>query len=236
MKFLQAVLRVLFYIAVGGVISIAGAAFFFMHWEPDREKHPLRGIDVSHHQGEINWQQVAGDDVAFAYIKASEGGDFRDTAFETNYRGATGVGLPWGAYHFFSLCKTGAAQAANFLNALPGDLPMLAPVLDLEFKGNCARRPPQKDVVREIAHFVTLVEQATGQGVILYVPKPFYEVYMKGESVNRRIWARSIWRSPGYVKKWSLWQYHMRGKVAGINGDVDLNVLASDLPLSGLKK
>ena len=113
---------------------------------------------------------------------------------------------------------------------------MLAPVLDLEFKGNCAERPHQKDVVREIAHFVTLVEQATGQGVILYVPKPFYETYMKGESVNRRIWARSIWRSPGYVKKWSLWQYHMRGKVAGIDGDVDLNVLASDLPLSELKK
>ena len=59
MNFLQAVLRTLFYVAVGGVISIVGAAFFFMNWEPDRNQYTIRGIDISHHQGDIDWAQVA---------------------------------------------------------------------------------------------------------------------------------------------------------------------------------
>lgn len=189
MKFLQAVLRVLFYIAVGGVISIAGAAFFFMNWEPDREKHPLRGIDVSHHQGEIDWQQVAADDVAFAYLKASEGGGLQGQGLRDEFSWRHRRRTALGRLSLLQPVQVRRGPGGNFLNALPGDLPMLAPVLDLEFEGNCAERPPQKDVIREISHFVTLVEQATGQAVILYVPRPFHEAYMKGEGVNRRIWG-----------------------------------------------
>lgn len=236
MKFLQSVLRVLFYIAVGGVISVVGAAIFFMNWEPDRKKHPLRGIDVSHHQGRIDWGLVAKDDVAFAYLKASEGGDFQDKAFDSNWKDAAAAGLAWGAYHFFSLCKPGAAQAGNFLSALPNGVPMLAPVVDLEFDGNCARRPPQEEVLREISAFVAPVEQVTGKTVILYAPEDFYLSYLKGRGMNRRLWARSIWRSPSYAQDWSLWQYHRRGRIEGISGDVDLNVLAQEGSLESLAR
>lgn len=236
MKFLQSVLRVLFYIVVGGVISIVGAAFFFMNWEPDRTTHPLRGIDVSNHQAEIDWPLVAGDDVAFAYIKASEGGDFKDKAFETNWKGASEAGLPWGAYHFFSLCKPGAEQAANFLSSLPEGGPMLAPMVDLEFEGNCARRPPRDEVLREISAFVATVEQSAGKSVILYAPEEFYRTYLKGQGLNRRLWARSVWRSPSYALDWALWQYHQGGRVRGISGDVDLNVLAEEVTLDSLSR
>ena len=236
MGLLQRLLRVLFYVAVGGVISIVGAAVFFMNWEPDRGKHSLRGIDVSHHQGEIDWYRVAADDVAFVYIKASEGGDFLDTTFEQNWRGANAAGLAWGAYHFFNLCRPGAEQADNFLAALPKGEAQLAPVLDLELDGNCALRPPAEDVLADISTFVTRVEQATGQAVILYAPEEFYRRYLKGQGLNRRLWVRSIWRSPSYADSWSLWQYHQRGEVAGIDGDVDLNILAPDLSLENLIK
>lgn len=236
MKFLQSILRLLFYAVVGSVICIVGAALFFMNWEPDRDEHPLRGIDVSHHQGPIEWHKVAGDDVTFAYIKASEGGDFQDTRFDTNWREASAVGIAWGPYHFFSLCKPGTEQAENFLKTIPTGVPMLAPVLDLEFEGNCPRRPPAGEVRAEIAAFVQAVEAATGQSVILYAPEPFFTKYLKELGPNRRLWARSIWRSPSYTGKWTLWQYHQRGRVEGVSGDVDLNVVAADVALETLFK
>lgn len=234
MVLLQSILRVLFYAVVGGVISIAGAALFFMSWEPDRDDYRFRGIDVSHHQGGIDWRQVAGDDVAFAYIKASEGSAFKDGAFMRNWAGAGAAGLPRGAYHFFSLCKDGVTQARNFLSVVQPDPQMLAPALDLEFEGNCARRPATDAVLREISTFVAPVEAALGKRVILYAPEDFYQTYLKDSGLNRRLWVRSIWHAPGYGGDWALWQYHLRGTVSGISGNVDLNVLHADLPLNDL--
>ncbi|GAA0771840.1 lysozyme [Roseibium denhamense] len=235
MRFLQALLRLLFYVAVGCVIAIGGAAYFFMTWEPDRDDFPIRGIDVSHHQGLIEWDQVAGDDVAFAYIKASEGGDFKDSAFERNWSSAGSAGLARGAYHFFSLCKDGVSQARNFIDQLPDDADMLAPAVDLEFEGNCPRRPAVAEVLQEISQFTALVEQATGKRVVFYAPEDFYAQYLKGQGLNRRLWVRSIWHSPVYTDQWVLWQYHQRGTVKGITGDVDLNVLEGELSIVDLK-
>ncbi|MTI44175.1 lysozyme [Roseibium hamelinense] len=226
MQWLYGLLRFLFYCAVGGVIVVAGVAYFFMTWEPDRDEYAFRGIDISHHNGPIDWARVADDDVAFVYMKASEGADFKDRAFLDNWAGAKSVGLPHGAYHFFSLCRTGAAQADNFLAALPDTDGMLPPVVDLEFEGNCARRPPVEEVLSEISDYVGRVEQSTGKPVILYAPQPFYEAYLKDNGLNRRLWVRSLWKSPDYSADWTLWQYHQRGAIRGIDTEVDLNVLA----------
>ena len=74
------------------LIALPLAAFAgwraFRGWEPDPDRYPVRGIDVSHHQGAIDWTAVAADDVAFAYLKASEGGDHRDRRFAANWRAA----------------------------------------------------------------------------------------------------------------------------------------------------
>eukprot|EP01030_Chromulinospumella_sphaerica_P019884 gene19884-19787_t len=91
----------------------------FRRWEPDPGRYPVRGIDVSHHQGTIDWTAVAADDVAFAYLKASEGGDHRDRTFAANWQAARAAGLKVGAYHFFTFCRPGADQARNFLAAVP---------------------------------------------------------------------------------------------------------------------
>jgi len=235
MKFLQAIFRTVFYVVVGCVISIGGAAFFFMSWEPDRDEYPIRGLDVSHHLGDIDWIEVAGDDISFVYMKATEGGDFKDSAFARNWAGAGSVGLARGAYHYFSLCKPGREQARNFLEVLPEDPNMLAPVLDLEFSTNCARRPPVDTVLKEISDFVAQVELTTGKQVILYAPEEFYRAYLKGQGLNRRLWTRSIWHSPSYTKDWVLWQYQDSGTIRGISGNVDLNVLNAEAAVSDLK-
>jgi len=234
MRLLQGLLRLVFYCAVGAVVVIAGAAYFFMTWEPDRDDFPIRGIDVSHHQGEIDWAAVAADDVAFVYMKATEGGDFRDSSFSANWQGAGTAGLMRGAYHFFSLCKRGVDQARNFLSVLPRDEAMLPPVLDLEFEGNCPRRPPVGEVLAEISAFVAAVEETAGKQVVLYVPEDFYQAYLAGQGLNRPLWVRSLWHSPAYGADWLFWQYHQRGSVKGIEGEVDLNVLQQGNRLADL--
>ena len=61
---------------------------------------PIHGIDVSNHQGDIDWQAVRASNVKFAYIKATEGGDHVDQRFAQNWAGAKAAGVKHGAYHF----------------------------------------------------------------------------------------------------------------------------------------
>ncbi len=65
------------------LLTLVAAAgwLWFQSWAPSRDKFPTQGIDVSHHQGEIDWKAAFASGVDFAYIKASEGGDFHDPAF-----------------------------------------------------------------------------------------------------------------------------------------------------------
>ena len=88
------------------------------HHRPGLEAGERFGIDVSTHQGAIDWAAVAGDGIDAAYVKASEGATFEDDRFAENWAGAKAAGLEVGAYHFFTLCKEGEEQAANLLGRL----------------------------------------------------------------------------------------------------------------------
>jgi lysozyme len=83
-------------------------------WTPWASRH-IQGVDVSWRQGAIDWRALAGDNIAFAYIKASEGGDHVDPRFSTNWEEAGAAGFYRGSYHVFTLCQPGARQAANFI-------------------------------------------------------------------------------------------------------------------------
>lgn len=209
------------------VACAIGARFWFLHWQPDRARYPLRGIDVSHHQGAIDWRKVAGDDVRFAYLKVSEGGDHRDRRFEENWREARAAGLAVGAYHFFTFCRTGAEQARNFIAAVPVESDALPPAIDLEFGGNCGRRPDAATMRRELDAMLASLEAAYGKPALLYVTPEFFDAYGKALP-TRALWRRSILHAPDSRSTWTLWQYHNRARVAGIAGPVDLNVFAAD--------
>ncbi|HYE45140.1 MAG TPA: GH25 family lysozyme [Caulobacter sp.] len=198
----------------------------FHEHEPDRSRYPLRGLDVSHHQGPIDWRAAAADDVAFAWIKASEGGDHRDSRFTQNWRAARAAGVRVGAYHFFTLCRPGAAQAANFLAATPRRTDGLPPAVDLEFGGNCGEHPDGPALRRELEAFLAPVEARDGPAV-LYVTREFLEAYGR-HLPDRPLWRRSILMRPRGAAKWTVWQYHHRGRVEGITGPVDLNVFVGD--------
>lgn len=201
----------------------AGGYLYFRAFSPDRGKYPVRGIDVSHHQGRIDWRRVAGDDVAFAVIKATEGGDHVDDAFATNLREARAAGLAVGAYHFFTFCRPGADQARNFISVVPHDQPLLPPVVDIEFGGNCPQRPTPEQLSAELAAFLAPVEAAFGKPAIVYLTDEAADAYA-GRIAARPLWLRSLLLQPDR-DDWVYWQYHNMGRVDGIKGDVDLNVL-----------
>ena len=201
--------------------------WLFPHYRPGLEAGEVYGVDVSNHQGSIDWRVVAADDVRFAYVKATEGGDFVDKRFEENWRQAGAAGIERGAYHFFTLCRPGEQQARNFLrttNAVAaGELP---PALDLELGGNCRARPTAEQVNAEIDAFVGLVEQETRQEVTLYVLGNWEDRYPLTPAMSARPrWVRRIALRPG--GDWTIWQFSGEARVDGVRGPVDLNVMRS---------
>ena len=196
-------------------------------WTPSRSDYPVQGIDVSSHQGAIDWRKLRAQGVDFAYIKASEGGDFRDRAFLRNWDSAGRAGIRRGAYHFFTLCRPGVDQAANFLAAVPADPGALPPAVDLEFLGNCATagRMTPAELRRELKDFLDRVEARAGQPATLYLTKEFDDAYGVSASFDRPLWLRRIIVEPKFgARPWSLWQASNFRRLDGIDGRVDWNV------------
>lgn len=202
---------------------VLGTAAAWVWWVPSyrpslRERETY-GIDVSAHQGSIDWRRVADDGIAFAYVKATEGGDHTDARFAANWTAARDAGIERGAYHFFTLCRPGEEQARHFLGVVPGDAE-LAPAVDLEIAGNCSSRPSRDDVRRELRAFLDAVEAAEHRPVVLYVGEDWRRRYPVED--GRPLWLRRILRRPG--GDWSLWQVQGRARVDGVRGGVDLDV------------
>ena len=221
-------IRLTAFAAVLLVVGAGGVYLYYRAYEPDRTRFPVRGIDVSHHQGTIDWSRVAADDVAFVFMKATEGGDHRDREFNRNLAGALEAGLAVGAYHFFTFCRPGADQAANFLATVPHGATTLPPVVDLEYGGNCARRPTGAELRAELDAFLAPVEARFGREVLYYATETFLADY--GHAIaDRPLWRRAIARQLT-TSDWIVWQYHNAGTVDGVTGPVDLNVLNGGLP------
>jgi lysozyme len=181
------------------------------------------GIDVSNHQGSIDWARVGADGVELAYLKATEGKTFVDPYFATSSAGAHAAGIRTGAYHFFSLCSSGADQAAAFLRTAPPSPAALSPALDLEILGGCSDRPPPAEVRAELDTFSTQVERAWGRPLLIYARRSWTRVYPLPSGADRPRWRTSFFISPG--RPWAVWQVQYFARVDGVDGRVDLDVV-----------
>lgn len=215
--------------ALAGAAGLLAAAVFLGPWAYFRlELAPLWydviGVDVSRHQGQIDWHALTGGGISFAYIKATEGQTFRDARFATNWAEAALAGVPRGAYHFFTQCRTGADQAKNFIATVPRDQRALPHVVDAEHMGPCRSGSAVADVVQEIETFLMLVQAHYGRRPLIYTTSEFHDVYLKGRLAGEQFWLRSLVIPPRFENRsWVIWQYHNRGRRPGVAGEVDLN-------------
>jgi lysozyme len=208
------------------IIGLLLIFFYSRSWHPSLADFPSQGVDISHHQGEIDWSAAHAAGVDFAYIKASEGADMRDPMFADNWKGARDAGVRRGAYHFFTLCRLARDQATNFIATVPREADALPPVLDLEFGGNCASRPTRAVVLAEIATYVQMVEAHTEKPVMLYMTQEFEEEYQVSAAIKRPLWLRQLYFQPTYGSHpWVMWQASNLRHVSGISGAVDWNVV-----------
>jgi len=214
-------------------VVLALAAFFlaapwlYRNFEWAAARYSVKGVDVSHYQGEIDWRALRQSGVRFAYIKATEGASLRDPRFGENWQRSHEAGMLRAAYHFFSLCKSGAVQVANFIAAIPGNTGSLPHALDVEHMEPCPKGRRIARPLAEIGAFLDAAEKHFGQRPLIYTTREFYEAHFrKGWTADQlgkeRFWLRSLHRPPGYGR-WLLWQYHNRGRRDGIDGPVDLN-------------
>ena len=192
---------------------------------PSQTDYPIRGIDVSRHQGPIDWKKVSASGIRFVYLKATEGGYFQDPIFRENLQNARAAGLICGAYHFFTLKAPGNIQAQNFMATAPGQLLNLPPAIDLEFWGNSSVRPSRETFQADLRIYFETVEKASGRKPVAYYSTDFANAYLKGFSIQDD-WVRAILMSPTWYRdnSWLFWQYSDRGRVPGIDGFVDLDV------------
>ncbi|WP_138753267.1 glycoside hydrolase family 25 protein [Paenibacillus sinopodophylli] len=186
-------------------------------------KYEVKGLDVSHYQGNIDWATVAGKKkFQFAYMKATEGHDYTDDTFARNWEQAKANGLLVGAYHFFSSRSTGAEQAERFISVVPVDKNSMPPVIDLEI----ALNHDPLVIEKELKSMSDKLEAVYHKKPILYVTYDTYNTYTSSGFEDYDIWIRDIVKSPSLKEKrdWLLWQYGNRGHVDGIDAYVDLNV------------
>ena len=213
---------------VGAVAAIVYA--YYSQYRPDPSSYPVHGIDVSHHQGPIRWSEVASSGgVQFAYIKATEGADCRDSRFLENWTAAEAAGVRRGAYHFYTFCRPAVAQARNFTDRVPREAGALAPALDLEFGGNCNARPAREAARAELTAYSDAMLTAYGSRPVLYVTDEFLSTYGDVLPAHSGLWIRSIAWAPRSRLGWVYWQFHNRGHVQGIDRPVDLNVFNGSL-------
>lgn len=190
----------------------------------DRYRYPIAGIDVSKHNGEIDFDQVSDDNYQFVFIKASEGKTYQDDAFERNYAGARDAGLKVGAYHFFRKNRSGKEQADNFLNVIKGkpmDLPL---VIDLEDDWGNGVNIDRKLALERVLDMINILSDK-GYPVMIYTNLDGYGKYYKDMLGDHDLWLCSF-TSPDLLPEMPhcIQQFSHEGNVAGVKGDVDLNV------------
>lgn len=226
--------RWFFTIFIFGFIAILFGiliCFGIIPWNtPSTEKYPVRGVDLSHYQGDVDWQVLSQEGIQFAFIKATEGSSSIDPNFHQNFQRATKTSLRIGAYHFFSFESGGITQAEHFIQQVPKFAKMLPPVIDLEFYGEFQSNPPSKEVVqRELSSCSNRLEEYYGIKPIIYTTYSCYKQYISGSFLQHDIWIRDIMTRPHLndERQWTFWQYTSRARLSGYQGDtpyIDCNV------------
>lgn len=187
-----------------------------------RASQVLRGIDVSHFQGEVDWPAVAAAGVRFAFIKATEGLADVDPRFASNWQGSRAAGLLRGAYHFLHPNLDARQQAAHFLAVVTLDDDALPPALDVEVTDGVAPAA----LAACIETWLGAVGAALGCKPVVYTDPWFWRDHVGANLSSYPLWLACYAEQPELPaswQSWTFWQHSQSGTVDGIAGPVDLD-------------
>lgn len=190
----------------------------------------MKGIDVSNHNGRIDWNKLKNSDVKVVYIKASEGTTYQDPYLNQHYQGAKSIGLPTGFYHYLKGTSAPESQAQNFWNLIKDKENNLMPCLDIEENGF--------NVMDYTLRFISKFKDLSNLPIVIYTGP-----YFANDNLDNRLASYPCWiahygvSSPMATNIWSTnyvgHQYTEKGKVSGINGNVDLNNFTEGILIKG---
>jgi lysozyme len=200
----------------------------------------LPGIDVSHHNGTIDWKAVKGAGIKFAFAKASEGTTFVDSQFAANRAGAAAQHIAFGGYHFArpggsstsGIAADAKAEADHFVDTVSPRAGNLLPVLDLETSGGLSIASLQTWTWAFLGEVVARIHEKP----IIYSGNYFWATYMGDTTRFADAGYKLLWvpnwtdapqpRVPGKDwggHGWTFWQYANCGDVPGVSGCADMD-------------
>jgi lysozyme len=219
----------------------------------DPAAYEIHGIDVSHHNGKIDWDKVAGDNIAFAYMKATEGVSFVDPHFKYNWSESKRAGIRRGAYHYVNLCKPVDGQFKNIIANVPKEAGMLPIALDVEpnavipgeqvfstseawrrkfgfsfDKPNCVVSS-MEEARASLKELGQRIEAHYGVTPTIFGISESFKLLIDDRFSKFNIWLahHKEGNSPDVELPgrvpWTIWQYTAAGKVNGVTGKVDKN-------------
>lgn len=203
------------------------------------------GIDVSHWQGEIDWQQVHADtspkSLTFFIIKATEGSDGKDEYFDSNWQQAQTPTSKVGAYHFYVFKDHPVEQAHNYLASVKPLLSQgsILPIIDIEYNCRGCKNLgiSETQFQEDLKQYISTIEDSLGVTPLLYSNPYFYNKYLKEEFSHYYFWMAKYSKtkpqglsidgkvSSTILPETFIWQFSSREKIQGIKNFVDMNYL-----------
>lgn len=197
-----------------------------------------KGIDVSEHNGDIDWQKVKAAGIDFAYLRLGYRGTSvsniaKDAKFDKNLEEASAAGLKLGVYFFSQATNENEAkEEAQYVLDTLNNMDLSYPVaFDFEPKQDGTDRISglsQEEKTAVATAFCEAINEG-GYNAIIYGNQHDLRLYNLTELAKWGFWYAEYDTEPTYTIKYGIWQYSSTGTVDGIKGDVDLNLDAIDI-------
>lgn len=199
-------------------------------WGQNKDQESF-GIDVSHHNGDINWEQVP--DVDFVYIKATEGATYVDPMYLQNIKGAKARNIQVGAYHYFRTTSSVQKQFENYKkNVKKNDIDLI-PMVDVEECKKWSAIQFQDSLMR----FIQLVKSHYGKAPMIYSVNTFYNKYCAPRFNNYHLMIARYGNEEPFIKgkgTYTIWQKSQTGKLSGIPKKVDIDVFCKKVLIANI--
>lgn len=191
------------------------------------QPEPLLGIDISHYQGKIFWDnlefQIKDRPIQFFVFRATVGYD-QDKLFDEYWEALDTMNIVKGAYHYYRPNENSTKQAENFIKNVTLRKGDLRPILDIERNSTIQS---QERLRTGILNWLEIVEAHYGVKPIIYTGDTFNRHVLEGNGFeDYPLWVANY--NP--IKEpesdsWTIWQFSEKGRINGINENVDLNLL-----------